>query len=741
MGRDTPAQERYYQRMVTAKKKTKTTPKPRDTLAQQRFQQIPSNYEKAEAIARRVKAGENVNVADVLWVSKHYPGMLMSSAVAPKKKPAAKPIQQTMRETARTRGMIQARATKTPTIQRIKEKRGLVPSKAEKTSLETMFKTIHETPVPKKGIAEQMMDYARRPLTPGEKIVAGIVAPRMTKQRHIDVAAGVIAPFEKVAYTVGGAVGLKTPRPPPTLTGGLVGSTTESIAGKKQGISLNLKKHLLGTTPEAKAIQTTMRIPDRGLVTSQELSRMAEMGPAYAAGTVIGDIFISFGVGKATQKMATKVQTKTESWLTKKYVEKGPLQWKGLKEKVAMHVTGVKPSLARGEISIPVAEKMGVFGREAVPKGLPYTDIGWKLTQTPRMGGVMITKVPTTSAVVGKSLPLYFGVGKDLFAFSEAQAYETRLSFEGGEPAKTFKYEKIKHLGSFDRRLSTLSEYIRHQKILPFTTQAQVTRAGIHPFIPKIITKTSKTFPSIFGIAHFGLKIPHEPKMLTEPKASTLIGTEKFPSTTKLSAKQPSAPPISIAKDSTITKSVTPKKKTIGINIPTSEKQMKDTLQRWRFTPSIGSVSRLKKRDESIPVVASIKVPDVIAEETEDTTPVMSPIVSSVQEELVKPIAEQKLLQRLFEVPTIKTKQKQKTETHLTPITTPTQLLTLKDPFTPYTPTRQIPPEAPIPLPFILRERKKKKKRKKKEKYGEWWLRTHPVGKSIFLPEDFDLGV
>jgi hypothetical protein len=163
-------------------------------------------------------------------------------------------------------------------------------------------------------------------------------------------------------------------------------------------------------------------------------------------------------------------------------------------------------TVSPGEVSIPVSETEQLLAR---PSTLWATDLGWEMTVAPRTSGVMIPKIPMMAARTRESLPLFFGVGKSFFAFSEVQASESSLGFKRETVARTSKEEYIPKVGGFDRRLPTLTEFIQQQKHLPFATQSFVTRMGLQPYVPSMSTRSSSSFAKLlgFGVAGFGLSI------------------------------------------------------------------------------------------------------------------------------------------------------------------------------------------------------------------------------------------
>jgi hypothetical protein len=255
-------------------------------------------------------------------------------------------------------------------------------------------------------------------------------------------------------------------------------------------------------------------------------------GSEYAGGTLVGDYLVSLGFGRVAGKVwealperitspverfggfisertVGKVQSAAKDYLTREYFEKGPLEWRGIPERIVGLVTRTKPSLSYGEVGITTWETWGAKGAEAIPWGLPYSKMGWELTEVPRMGGVMISKVPSLaeeslsiSANVAKLLTAGELEGLKQLAFESAK--EQPLSFKGGKEAVTKPYEGVQSLGSFTKVHYTMGfsstygfekphlppkdilDLMREQKLLPFATQTQVTRMGIFPYQPSI---------------------------------------------------------------------------------------------------------------------------------------------------------------------------------------------------------------------------------------------------------------
>lgn len=416
---------------------------------------------------------------------------------------------------------------------------------------------------PQKGIAETLAPYTTKPLLSyfgikqytdplGQK-VTWITGAEPKAMKHIETVhpltllAGLIALFEATAYTVGQVARIETPSIPPTFF-------------------------------------------------SFQHGKAMEYGWEYAAGTIVGDILLSMALGKAisktwkyTPKVIKKpllelkqitgealgireetqaISRRIKNWLLETqykpssgwFIKEGiPSQAKIVggwtwKAKVIMRLTGIKPYLPYGEISIPVVETVEM---RALASGIPYTSLGWQLTEAPRMGGVFITKVPTETTM--KALELFFGLGTQLISFRKIEGAE--LSFkketilptkkiEKGLPSSILEESYYPHLGGFEktieetnvrglfswRKWPTIKDLMAEQKLLPFTTQTQVTRMGITPYIPKV-ESMDFGFEMLSQTLGFGVvtipKIISKPtrkrKVETLPKLKPKIFEESFP--------------------------------------------------------------------------------------------------------------------------------------------------------------------------------------------------------------------
>ena len=242
------------------------------------------------------------------------------------------------------------------------------------------------------------------------------------------------------------------------------------------------------------------------------------------SGSILKEVndLIAETASKLVEPIKYEFQSRAVDWLTTQYMEKGPLEWKGLPERFVMKITRAGPYIATGEVSIPTAE---VLGEGLIPEvnvyALPYTSAGWEFTESPRMGGVMITKYPT-DIIKAELLPkaitglLTAGELKGMEELASESLKEQSLSFQGGEPATTKPYQGSESLGSFNKVLydvgydkplgfakqklppyKDILDYMREQKQLPLTTQTVLTRMGLEPFIPDLFGKTSKAFSDI----------------------------------------------------------------------------------------------------------------------------------------------------------------------------------------------------------------------------------------------------
>jgi len=138
-----------------------------------------------------------------------------------------------------------------------------------------------------KGLAERMMEIkvpslgldVRLAQAMGMKYVISPKHPLLIRPeealkeayvRPLAFPAGMIASVESIVYSVGQLAGLKTPRIPLTLSQAVISSGMESVMKGE-------------------------------LVSSPEMQQLLRNEPAYAVGTIFGDILVAYGIGKAVQ--------------------------------------------------------------------------------------------------------------------------------------------------------------------------------------------------------------------------------------------------------------------------------------------------------------------------------------------------------------------------------------------------------------------------------------------------------
>jgi len=192
--------------------------------------------------------------------------------------------------------------------------------------------------------------------------------------------------------------------------------------------------------------------------------------PARVTGLVAGGLAVGAVAGWVVEPVTTELISKpAQQWLTKKYVEKGPLEWTGWKEKAVMKLTGVKPSLAPSVVSYPAPGAVGM-------KGLEAQRLAWELTQAPKTAGLMITKV---------------GPAKTVFAFTRGVGYTPMA-------VTLAKAMGVKEMGG-------------RQAIIQITKPELKTM----PFIPTVepFKETAFRLPQILGLGIIAL-----PRIVERPK-------------------------------------------------------------------------------------------------------------------------------------------------------------------------------------------------------------------------------
>jgi hypothetical protein len=178
-----------------------------------------------------------------------------------------------------------------------------------------------------KGLAERMMEIKAPSLDLGGRLAtalgvgtlrvtpSGIALAKAPVVHPLAAPAGIVASVESLVYGVGQLAGLKTPRMPSTLTGGLISSGIESVM-KGQ------------------------------LTASEELQKISKMEPSYAIGSVMGDILIAYGIGKAV-KAGTKAVKGVASFV---YEESG-LKYSHALYEAKQTLLGIEEALPKSPIA------------------------------------------------------------------------------------------------------------------------------------------------------------------------------------------------------------------------------------------------------------------------------------------------------------------------------------------------------------------------------------------------------
>jgi hypothetical protein len=208
----------------------------------------------------------------------------------------------------------------------------------------------YKEPVP--SLSEQLASFKMVPLaqgiglgkTPSISDIKGMGSFLLGKPREahpLVSAAGILAPFEATAYTVGRLAGLKTPSIPPTAL--------------SDAISYGLSYAMTG----------------KGSVSSESARMREELSGTewgtYQFGSLLGDYLLSKGISKAAQpvvgKVAGLVKGRAAGWLTASYEEsaKAAELWQpSLTERLVMKLTGATPrELPTAIIGLPTLIEEG----------------------------------------------------------------------------------------------------------------------------------------------------------------------------------------------------------------------------------------------------------------------------------------------------------------------------------------------------------------------------------------------
>jgi len=362
--------------------------------------------------------------------------------------------------------------------------------------------------MPEVGIAETLAQVTVKPLfklptppTPSQTI-SKIVSPKESETVHPFAGfAGMIAPAEATAYSAGRLVGLTTPRPPPTL------------------ISL--------TPGEA-----------------------MKYGPEYAAGTVAGDIMLSIGMGKATEKIwealpssVTKPVSKVAEKLSKPF---RPIT-QPIAERLEKAALWPHERIAPGIVDIPEFSK-------PLPMELAYQEMAWELAESPKTSAILVTKYSGDVTEKWAMEHWIAGAGKlATYAFKEVTISEglhkdvSGIDLDTGKglvqvKPGTGKYNEIlryTRMSVYPGAEGTIIQpeqwktlFMRTSAITVPETLTPTTRL---PYIPEVATFTMKGFAQAFGI---GITIPGKilPQLIPKPpiekekeKPSILPDTKSLP--------------------------------------------------------------------------------------------------------------------------------------------------------------------------------------------------------------------
>ena len=217
-----------------------------------------------------------------------------------------------------------------------------------------------------------------------------------------------------------------------------------------------------------------------------EQARFLVEHPGYALGGLLGEFAQAKAIGWAAGKAWEKAVPKT----VKEWLKFGPVA--KITHKAKLRFQQFVPEyfkrgpITLGEVAIPpTPERISL-------KGLEATELAWRLTQAPRMGGVWLGRVfgPTTKTTKAWALGTLFKVSPTA--------------------APSFLRE------------------LRETGLTPFVTQAQVTRMGIIPYAPtKAYVATGRGLAQfLFGVGTTtvarGLMAPTRPKkrerLITVPR-------------------------------------------------------------------------------------------------------------------------------------------------------------------------------------------------------------------------------
>jgi len=188
----------------------------------------------------------------------------------------------------------------------------------------------------------------------------------------------------------------------PTLD--LAGKTSELIIGKQATETQKAVTETVGLPHRAENLGSFGGVIARGEALTYSLGQMfgfktpripsftMEYGPEYMVGSLIGEAFVSYGLGKAlspfTSPITERIAGKASEWLTSKAIERGPLESASLGERIVSGITGAKPYLAPQIVSVPTPEAVSLASLQA-------EQAGWRIAESSRSSAVLFSEMPS----------------------------------------------------------------------------------------------------------------------------------------------------------------------------------------------------------------------------------------------------------------------------------------------------------------------------------------------------------
>ena len=196
-----------------------------------------------------------------------------------------------------------------------------------------------------------------------------------------------------------------------------------------------------------------------------------------------------------------------QHYLTKQYLKKGPLEWIGWKEKLVMRLTGVRPYVAPGVVSVPTGA--------IIPSHEVYGEI-WRWGLESKQALLFTEKA---IAPVTKELPMYFirGTAMVPMALKQMEAVYKPMPYGYAEP-----WKRVPSPISGGLPMPQVTELAK-----PFM------EVGL-PYLPEAVSVAPKGLSSLLGIGlallpkALPLKVAM-PKLETIPTLKPQIFEEPYP--------------------------------------------------------------------------------------------------------------------------------------------------------------------------------------------------------------------